>query len=363
MGLSDEERISKVFAVFIRLNDYFDTNTSQYHKYDLEIYNKLKKIVKKLWITYYSGSRNGMFWFCGGEIDSTDLPPMGTMASSFRLLDKEDVFFPPPKDEEEKKDRDFWNYEKPEKEQTSYDKLCYYIRQYFDKIEFLHKKNEHAVWNVFRECEAYFYAANRYDDKLSKRLGKVTKLFAEMMGICTHAFANNPVYYKAWMADKILEKFKVYDGNDLVMQWFIKHNFHHKISLKYYDNAQLYADYKKFRALSAPSLMDKIEVLFRFIGGGLDDFYHKQLLESCKKANFSEGDIKKVEGWLNNCKKLREEKEAETKTDYNKNRFDSVWFESYDVKDTEEKPEVKKEVKKISAPKKKPVTKKAKVKK
>lgn len=326
MGLCDEERYAKIYCVIERLTDMaarangegsLVNNISDYAiKY--ESVGGIMKLIDQLWPAFLGRTSNSGHWLFGSESSSdTGNTTAGLMTMAFYVLDKTELTGEEPSPlslesipEEERRDRIEW------------------IQEYWpdSAIQLLdtNKPEEHFVWEAFCLCETYFYAANRYSDKVQKGLADTTALICKISGLCFKEFSHNPQYLRAWMAKTLLERVVSYDEDDLVVKWLRTQHAHHDIRADYYDG-DLYADFRKYRPYHAHSLpvMERMEIAFKFLGRRFHyDHEHKQLMKMAAEAKKTGAkvNIPRIKQMIARCKKLRDE--------YKKNEKDHP-YEAY----------------------------------
>lgn len=318
MGLCDEERYAKIYCVIERLTEMAarvrgeGNLVNQIDDYEIKYgtVGRLVKLIEQLWPAFLGRTSNSGHWLFGSESSSDTGSTAGLMTMAFYVLDKTDLIPDAEPDPlslealpEDQRDRIEW------------------IQEYWpDNAVDLLDKNKHAehfVWETFCWCETYFYAANRYSDKVQAGLKDTTALICKISGLCFKEFSKNTTYLRAWMAKTLLEKVISYDEDDLVVKWLRTQCAHHDIRADYYDG-DLYGDFRKYRPYHGHSLpvMVRMEIAFKFLGRRFHyDHEHKQLLKMAAEAKKAgvKVNIPRIKQMIARCKKLRAEYKQEEK--------------------------------------------------
>jgi hypothetical protein len=314
---------------------------------------RLMKLIDQLWPAFLGRTNNSGHWLFGGETSSdTGNATSGLMTMAFYMLDKSELTG------------------KDEDDPLSLDSRIEWIQEYWpdSALELLdkNKPEEHFVWETFCWCETYFYAANRYSDKVQQGLADTTAVICKIAGLCFKEFSNNDQYLRAWMAKTLMEKVISYDENDLVVKWLSGDHMHHQIRAGYYDG-DLYADFRKYRPYYSRTLpvMERMEIAFRFLGRRFHyDHQHKKLLKlaaEAKKAG-AKVNIPRIKEMIHRCKELRGQydKEQHPYEAYCWITHDTVTHREWDKDHPPKKKAAKKKAKKkgghhgvVAAPRKK----------
>ncbi len=315
MGLSDEERYAKVYCVIERLTEMAArvrgegelVNQIDNHDIKYGTVGRLVKLIEQLWPAFLGRTSNSGHWLFGSESSGDTGSGVGLITMAFYVLDKSELTGAEPSPlsleavPEEHRDRIEWIQEYwPDNAVTLLDK---------------NKHAEHFVWEAFCWCETYFYAANRYSDKVQAGLKDTTAIICKISGLCFKEFSNNITYLRAWMAKTLLEKVVSYDEDDLVVKWLRAQCAHHDIRADYYDG-DLYADFRRYRPYYSRSLpvMERMEIAFRFLGRRFHyEHEHKQLLKFAAEAKRAGAkvNIPRIRQMIARCKKLRDEYQKE----------------------------------------------------
>lgn len=285
MGLSDGERYNGIICAIHRMSQI------HFEKSWTDNPTKLNKLIDKLWPAFRGCTSNNNHWIIGSDSDSSYFPEVSFLGSAFSLArakmlaNKDAPPFPfsslPDDATDEQK-------EAQEKRVDSYEFFSEYKPTAISLLE-KEGKNEANIYKLLKDTESYFYFTNRYRDKFSRKLKNVTEIVAKIQGILWDEFSEHPVYFKAWMADQILDKVILdFCDNDIVADWFKHDCLHHHISMREVSDRYVYDTFKKIQARPNVTLPAhrRVVIMLRFLG---KDFYyehqHKALIKMISTWN------------------------------------------------------------------------------
>lgn len=196
MGLSDEERITKVYWCIHHLSQL---------KFSEYGYEGLNEKIAQVWPAIQNSSSNGI----GSELDQERFD-QGIYASAFQGVIE---------------------HFRPKEEENSWEKSKYFqfYQTYLpDRTKWL-SGDASSLMKLAGIIAGYYYAANRYDDKLAQKLKNTSDLLAQMQGIIYQHFSSNPIFLEAWMAEKIIHRCWKHNDQDLIDSWIVEENLHHHL--------------------------------------------------------------------------------------------------------------------------------------
>lgn len=217
MGLSDEERITKIYYSILRITEHADKiNPEAEGAYGYKDHlKKLKDFSTQLWPAIQSAKGNGLYWLMGpdDEVRSfhTTVWSLG-LSNHIERAQK-------PKEKHPKKD---WVYDPINKGSLS--------------VKSLIGPNLAAVKNVHDWLQNIQYAANRYADELSEGLKDLRDLVARMIGEVFAIYNAEPRFASAWLLNEIAQKlygnisYKLRKDVDDVTKLMLDQNSHHDMT-------------------------------------------------------------------------------------------------------------------------------------
>lgn len=204
MGLSDEERVQKVFWGIEQLTHVLTDpddlgNDDLIHEYGFgdrfpENLRRLRAIGDSLWHSFLGGDRNTAFWLMGGDADNPVRDPKGAWSAAIISMCEGHQ----PKTESDK----FWERSRRDKTFDPFDGFLD-IPGLLGQSE--HGKVRRAVYNVYGWSEFLSYAVRRYDDKLRRGWGKIDKAISDIQGVCFSIFGRDEFYTRAYVLNRLLE--------------------------------------------------------------------------------------------------------------------------------------------------------------
>lgn len=222
MGLSDGKRYAQVAGVvdhlarLPRFQDYGHTGLNQ--------------LLDRLWSDFIGGTSNGGHWIMGSESGADHLAECSLLGAAFAQARGSALRGAGVASAEWSPAPSAWR-----DQQRVADALTYLVGE------------ERQVLEVLRACEGYFYAANRYEDKLSAALAPLTKTVSDLRGLVHHLTATNPVYAVAWMLQTIADRCFRHDDHDPVTTAGARFNWHHDLRADGQDFAAVYALFKRYQ--------------------------------------------------------------------------------------------------------------------
>lgn len=297
MGLSNGERFNGVCDV---VSAMAELRFSEYNVISLN------KVLRKLWSSLLASNSNGSYWFAGGSLDNNHLDEVGLITAAFTSAT---------------------NDQKPLN--AEYAKLAENNPWWKFRDDYLPNgqkllgddRDRGKLYKLFRMTESYFYYANRYSDKLSKRLQPTSRLVADIQGFCYKVFSNDPLYMYAWMMENILDR--VFPHNaDMLTDWMIKQNLHHDFVVDHNTDGKMVMELFKEtqKTLLSLSSQRRIEIALKLMGRRYqyqhqyDQLYKMIEVHNKNKQNKKDKiDLEVIKSLCNACKQMHDENKKETK--------------------------------------------------
>lgn len=206
MGLSNQERVMLVFDVIHEL-------TRMYERTGVSPDNPVALLVKQLYATALSQKSDGTYWVFGGsttELSQRCNPesPLGEalVESLEKMLPKPEHAAPLPTP-----GTDYWRLEQNGGPLS--------MQNLLQALEHLYEQ-PHLLYRTYALSERFFYAANRYDDKLSESLQPLRELMSRIAMTVTQFLRESPDFGRAWtfhqFARYLVEPYRVYSDDDRV---------------------------------------------------------------------------------------------------------------------------------------------------
>lgn len=301
MGLSNEERFFKMCHGVNRISKAADKLADDKYQYV-----KLHKLAANIWYDFLKGESNGLLWFTGTSFGSDHMSGLSLPGAAFEshipsrgnTLDEMIE-----KNVDKHGGRDYFEYYKLVRDQ-----FCSCVR-------LLASQDEHkaAVMEIYLDTEFISYALCRYNDDFAKSFEDLNRTVRLIQGECFNFFHKNPAYCHAWMIQHIVDKVLTYNEDDLVNQWWQKHNLHHDMRIEYTEFDKIYEIYKKMQ-FREQGINDRIALTLKLAGPRYGEFEHQHkefremIAEHNKKKGVEKVKVKEVEKLLAECKKLHEAK-------------------------------------------------------
>ncbi len=187
MGLSDEERMSKLFFSMKRMNNILKNWNEDYRlKEERDTFGYLKSLVDQTFPALFENQSNGLHWFMGSSTsnvikENMQADPWGLAIGRHltKTMDKDASFW-------EKKSDAPWEVEDG------------------FSISRLLNPNESYIFQIYKETEHAIYALRRYDDKFRTDLKSLDILISKICGVCFSIFSDNENYAKAYLVNRIV---------------------------------------------------------------------------------------------------------------------------------------------------------------
>lgn len=301
MGLSDEERIAKLYyGIASLIESVADSECGSDVPWD-EDFNLLKERVARLWLVFLGGRSNSTYWAFGGDADagitSASSGPWavavkGHLEASIAEVQRkaQEAEFPPSK--------------------AKFDPFDGFL----DLPRLLRQSSptRAAVYTAYERTEFLAYTLHRYDDDLSKRLDRLGDLIADIQGTCFTIFSKDSAFAKAYVLRRVLGLvfcntrtgiFLDATGEKLVSAMYM----HHHVTGAMSGDSSIADVVAIDKALGdAPSAVDKVVAALRLAGPNV---YYDHQFESLVKA-FGESARARIKPEFERCKALHDERES-----------------------------------------------------
>jgi len=259
MGLSDPERISKIYFSLYRMTkpEVFESLK--------ERFPDIAELLPKLWPAWLGGKGNGAYWILGSGVDNEvmDRPSLFATAicgnhESSQADDLEDHL------------DDWWTAQidaapSPEAKAEIEEKhaAATYQRKHRPEFESVLRRSDPAlaeVYQLFEECEHIRYALNRYKDELSAKGKELDDLVSNLLGRCFAAFTSDFRFRAAWYTYQIARKF-IYlriGSDDTVVKIWREGWLHHDLGLEVHNVEDLHKYWAKLQKKGKLSTQERV---------------------------------------------------------------------------------------------------------
>lgn len=313
MGLSNEERIQKIYYAvrkLVALCRSLGESTEEYYE-GTNPYKKLQTLGEDLWPSLFQDNGNGLFWLLGpsDEVSHEISNPWSiAMYNRIRFAGKETL--------EEKLERNGKEY--------VFDPFDGFL-----DLEGLLETDNRTVYQIYCWIQQYQYAANRYQDELTQKFSKTSRIVSQMMGEIFEVFeTKSDSFSSAYLLQEICKKlygnvtYREEKDLDIVTAFLIKHCVHHDIPHWYKRDA------RRVERLKAAlrwveknhTLRDRLHLAIDLGGKSFAQYEHKQkeLRKICKDVNLSYE--KRVKPILSRHKKEKVENDRASASDFSERK-------------------------------------------
>lgn len=348
MGLSDEERISKLYWGIHRVTaivaEIGDTREDYSLPYETpERIDRIKAITDRLWYAFLGGHRNTAFWILGGELADAVKKASGPWSTAIIGLC-----------DEHRKDPSVY---RPDRSKLPFDPFDGHL-----DVPGLLGESEggavrRAIFEMYGWTEALAYALRRYDDKLRRGFVDLDKAIADLQGECYGIFVHDEVFGRAYVLNRTLEA--LYGGrygkdDDLVRKVFQKLNLHHYLSRPMGREGSLTEciGWDKWRLTHEPTPHNRILLALRIAGRRFHyDHQFKDLVAGLKDVK-PKPRWERIEREFQKCKKAHETRDADGMNRYREDAEASATMaiHGYQAHEWLEKPEKPEKGKKPEKP-------------
>ena len=188
MGLSDEERLEKIWWGVTQLQERLrdlPADSEEHHTLIDQGVHLLREKVDQTWNAFLGRGSNSTFWLLGGDASDEVRGPHGAWSTAICGL-CEEARRENPEDS-------------PQEDFNAFDQHLSVEALLGDQ-----RGRRRIVYDVFCWTEQLIYALRRYDDNLRQTLDPLSKLLADMQGICFGIFARDEDYAKAYVLNRVL---------------------------------------------------------------------------------------------------------------------------------------------------------------
>jgi len=329
MGLSNEERISKLYWSIHRLTAV----AAEMPEGDKFTYTgtgvaRIKALADQLWHAFLGNQSNPVFWMLGGDADSPVKGPEGAWSAAIvGLCDSH-------RDDPSRVNLDDLGRDDPFNPFDSFLDARGLIGQAEggDALK--------AVFDIYGWAEAIVYALRRYNDKLSASLQGLSKIVSDLLGACYGVFVHNEVYGRAYVLNRLLEALYggryAREGTDPVRDWFLKDGLHHRLTRPMRDNTLAEViEWDKWRLTHKMTPENRLILALRISGRRFHyDHEFKDLLKAAKGMK-PRPRIKVLEAEFAKCQKAHGERDEQSMVEYREEKereanYTIHGFRSYD---------------------------------
>jgi hypothetical protein len=298
MGLSNEERFSGIVWSLHHFEDIL-SDLKRQHYLPLE-YDRLIELLDELWPAFLSKQGNSAYWILGSDQLSAEVTPGNLLgvallaAKNFHQLDEDEI---------EKME---WQLER-----TNGQTILNYLTKFKPEIiKILGGHPSAIVLRAFFQVEAAFYYLNRYEDDFSKGCEELAKVLAKIWGATFRILQEDENLLTAYCIHNLLEIVLPY-RDDLVSQWWKKHNLHHDARVGAIEPAEVLKLWKEYqpKRLEDVSEEERILITLKILGSRFHySHQHKELLkmirvENKKRKKSERVRLKYIEETLKKCAK------------------------------------------------------------
>lgn len=222
MGLSDQERHTKVIWSIYHLTQLADEITKEGYWDGKNPYIEIQKLIRKMWPIQLGGKGNNGFWLIGSDEDvSWDNTTLFSTALYSQIKDEGDSL------------EDMIAEGRKKREQSG-EKYLYDCTEVLN-MEHLLTGNNAVIYKMKQWLENLQYASNRYEDEVSEQYKALNEIVAQCMGQMFKIWQKEE-WAKTWLLSEICKLLvgntyavKVKDA-DIVNQYINKTSAHHDIT-------------------------------------------------------------------------------------------------------------------------------------
>jgi len=317
MGLSDQERIQKMYPAIMQMTKSGDS---------LEKHPKLKELCGKLWPAFLGKNPNNLHWLLGSSATKLITKP----GSAWETAILEHL-------ESTQEDKDCF------RDENEHEKMF----DYNLSIEKLLHSEQAKVYRIFAYSESLTYPLRRYNDKFEESFSALSDLISAIQGECYTIFANDDTFAKAYILNRICdflyENYFPYwkEKWDFFTKLLVVHNCHHHLKrpmectiidgeeLKTITNWHTVLAVSKERSTKEEYLLNRIVIAIRIMGYEITEHFMEDLIENIKKAKLSPNEIKIIKKECTKALKSSADKKEKEREIPEWEKFEGICY--YDV--------------------------------
>lgn len=309
MGLSHDERMSKMFWAVHHLNDLGQKLPDKCYPTD---FARLKSLCDQAWHAFIGNKGNGGHWLlgssAGNNIGKPDNPWAVALTHHFEVdqADTSDDWRAKALEAQEKAYKDAEDQDMVDPPQDDDVNETISIASLLGKDERSTGLSE--VFRIYATTENLIYALRRYDDELLGGFDSLNKLVSDIQGACFEVFAEHDIFAKAYLLHTILED--LYKWGNPVRGLALKQTWHYDLT-----RPMKLATIKDLRGLhlsisnpkNPPSATDWVELALTLMGRGYYDKHAlKELFRIAKKRKL-DVDEARVQAAFDLCVKAKQD--------------------------------------------------------
>jgi len=243
MGLSDQERYGKILWTVKTLENLLGDLKDNF------LYEKLKTYQAKLWPALLNNERVNHFWLVGDGF-TQDKFDGGFLYEAF--------------EEQKRKLKLFDN--------NTFDNDDRYFNDFLmDRISIVNlvSGDESIIIECYQYIQNFYYAVNRYDDKMSKNFEDLKSLISNIKGELFSIISSDPVYFRAYLLSKIYDKCICPFTDDEIKKFITDNTLYHDLSLRGELSSDFLFDTWKniqFKRRDELSIEDRLLIIIECIG-------------------------------------------------------------------------------------------------
>jgi len=283
MGLSNQERYGKILWTVKKLENLLSGLKDNY------TFKKLRSYQTKLWPALLNNERCNHFWLVEDGFSQNKFDG-GFLYEAFQeQVDNMKLF----------------------DEKRSFRNLL------VDRVQItsLVTGDESIIIECYQYIQNFYYAANRYDDEMSKGLDDLKSLISNIKGELFSIISVHPIYFRAYLLSQIYNKIICLYKEDEIKKFIVDNTLYYNLSLREDLSSDfLFNTWKKlqFKLQDEISVEDRLLILIECIGRRLGSYSNQitRIQEQLKDLVDSE----KLKNALDKCVsdyKLYEEAESE----------------------------------------------------
>jgi len=314
MGLSNEERSAKIaFAC----RELYNTADAFKNSDDYDKFATLRDLCKNVWFAACGSTSNSLHWLLGSSASNTITKPDGLWPIA--VITKLD---------EVRRSEDSFQAA-IDKELDEFDPLDMLTVERLLGQEDFNGRELAATFKIFSWTEQLVYALRRYDDEFLDAHEQLSKLAAEISGVCFDIFSRfDNVFARAYLINEICKKLY---RNKKFAEIADKQCWHHDLSkamrervelavlLKYHKN--ILRNKKKLKTNELHLFLD---VAFKLMGTSYSYEHNWTVLEKyLSSIGISDKFIKRLRNKFNSTLALRGNEEAESSVKYRSTQLES----------------------------------------
>jgi len=296
MGLSNEERLSKMFWAVHHLSlQCRELKAEGWHRESIE---HLQELGDKLWHALLEGKRDSAYWILGGDLDSGVTGPNSPWGVLIEAQCEEAQAS-----------------EEPSRDDLPFDPFRCFLSVEGLAGQGVDGEFRRNVLGIYREVESLIYGLRRYTDTFRLGFENLDRLASNLLGACFAAMQGEDGYAKAYVGNRLMKWIYGQWGGP-VWKALNEVNMHHYLSRfmsDYCTLAEVIA-WDEWRLTHKDTVQNRLVLALRMAGRRFHyDHQFTQLVKATRGLGVREKVLKRE---FAKCIKAHEAHEAENQGQY-----------------------------------------------